>query len=243
MSSTENPPQLSGDHYKTLYTSLSLFQALYLPEDGIEDVPVGDELLEWLNTHYIEPSSEEGDQLSALDRPWEDELFWPYVQRATLRGLMKSAVFFLRSLVNHPSDNLQRISQKLIDLLEKHPRQKHFSTEKEFFTTSRRWKDRVKVLRIELDRVPEDDRSDDYENWWDNISDLLGILEGRSDVFQRVCSILGGGWKEIVCAYGIWVDVGLRRADLPYVRNACLMPCELTSRQGCSRKNNGERAA
>lgn len=64
-----------------MYTSLSLFQTLYLPEDGIEDVPVGDELLEWLNTHFIEPSTEEGDQLSSLERPWEDEIFWPYVIR------------------------------------------------------------------------------------------------------------------------------------------------------------------
>ena len=37
--------------------------------------------MEWLNTHFIEPSTEEGDQLSTLDKPWEDELFWPYLKR------------------------------------------------------------------------------------------------------------------------------------------------------------------
>lgn len=112
---------------------------------------------------------------------------------------------------------MRRIAERLVDLLERHPRQRQFTTEKEFFTSSRRWRERAKALRIELDRVPENDRNDGYENWWDNVSDLVGILEGREDVLQRVCVDLGGGWKEIVCTYGIWIDVALRRADLPYV--------------------------
>lgn len=55
----------------------------------MEDAPVGDELMEWLNTNYIGPPTEEGDHLSALDRPWEDENFWPYLTRYanTLRGI------------------------------------------------------------------------------------------------------------------------------------------------------------
>lgn len=129
---------------------------------------------------------------------------------------MKSSTFFLRSLFDHPSENLQRIARRLVALLEKHPRQRNFSTEKEFLATSRRWKDKVKALRIELDRVPERDRSDHFENWWENVSDMLGILEGREDILQRICIELGGGWKEIICVYGIWVNVSLRRADLPY---------------------------
>ena len=74
-------PQLPVEHYKALFTSFSLFQTLYLPENGMEDVAVGDELLEWLNTHFIEPTTEEADQLIALERPWEDEIFWPYIIR------------------------------------------------------------------------------------------------------------------------------------------------------------------
>lgn len=37
--------------------------------------------MEWLNIHFIEPSTEEGDHLSALEQPWEDESFWPYLTR------------------------------------------------------------------------------------------------------------------------------------------------------------------
>lgn len=75
------PLQYSAGQYRSLYTSFSLFVVLYLPEPGFEDIPVGEELMEWLNIHFIEPSTEEGDHLSALDRPWEDETFWPYLTR------------------------------------------------------------------------------------------------------------------------------------------------------------------
>ena len=101
-------------------------------------------------------------------------------------------------------------------ILQKHRRQKDYFTEKDFMASSRRWREKVMALRIELDRVPENDRRDGFENWWDNISDLLGIMEGREDVLERLCIDLGGSWKEMICAYGIWVDVGLRRSELPY---------------------------
>lgn len=74
--------QFSSDHYRSLYTCFSLFVVLYLAEPGYEDAPVGDELMEWLNTHFIEPSTEEGDHLSSLEKPWEDETFWPYLTRS-----------------------------------------------------------------------------------------------------------------------------------------------------------------
>jgi hypothetical protein len=65
-----------------LYTSFSLFTILYLPEPAFQRVPVGDDLMEWLNIHFIEPTTEEGDHLSGLERPWEDESFWPYLTRS-----------------------------------------------------------------------------------------------------------------------------------------------------------------
>jgi hypothetical protein len=71
----------SADHFRGLYTSFSLFMVLYLPDPASENDPVGEDLMEWLNVHFIEPSTEEGDHLSALDRPWEDDVFWPYLTR------------------------------------------------------------------------------------------------------------------------------------------------------------------
>jgi len=78
----DGPLQFSSDHYRSLYTCFSLFVVLYMAEPGYESAPVGDELMEWLNIHFIEPSTEEGDHLSSLERPWEDETFWPYLTRS-----------------------------------------------------------------------------------------------------------------------------------------------------------------
>ncbi|KAF6753070.1 Nup85 nucleoporin-domain-containing protein [Ephemerocybe angulata] len=208
------PPQFSSDHYRSLYTCFSLFVVLFLPEEGYEQAPVGDELMEWLNTHFIEPSTEEGDHLSSLDRPWEDETFWPYLTRSILRGLNKASTFFLEALSKHPSEDLFHLTETMIPLIESQPRLQNFHTERDFTQSYRRWKDRVKALRIDLDRVPEERRSDDFENWWERMSDIVGILEGRSDVVKRVCEELGGDWKEVCVAWGIFVDPRLRRQDL-----------------------------
>ncbi|KAI0690305.1 Nup85 nucleoporin-domain-containing protein [Cytidiella melzeri] len=215
--SGDEPLHLDPDHYRKLYTCFSLFTVLYLPESGFEDAPVGDELMEWLNTHYIEPSTEEGDHLSSQERPWEDDNFWSYLARATLRGLSQASAFFLEGLSKHPSEHLQRLSDHLSPLLKNHPRLHQFNSERDFAISSRRWKDKVKTLRIELDRVPEDDREDGFENWWDRFGDLVSILEGREEVLKKLCLSLGADWKEVCVAWGIFVDPRLRRQDLPEV--------------------------
>ncbi|KAI0343020.1 hypothetical protein BDW22DRAFT_1329132 [Trametopsis cervina] len=215
--SREEPLHLEPDHYRKLYTCFSLFTVLYLPDSGYEDAPVGDELMDWLNTHYIEPSTEEGVHLSSLERPWEDETFWPYLARATLRGLSKASAFFLERLSKHPSEHLQRLSEHLVPLLTNHPRLHQFNSERDFAIASRRWKDKVKTLRIELDYVPEDGRDDGFDNWWDRFSDLVSILEGRAEVLKKLCTDLGADWKEVCVAWGIFVDPRLRRQDLPDV--------------------------
>ncbi|EGN95218.1 hypothetical protein SERLA73DRAFT_187558 [Serpula lacrymans var. lacrymans S7.3] len=214
---SEEELQFSGDHYRCLYTCFSLFTVLYVPEYGFEDAPVGDELMEWLNVHFIEPSTEEGDHLSGLEHPWQDENFWPYLIRVTLRGLSKAATFFFGVLLQHPCDDLQRLSQEIIPLLNSQPRLQDFSAERDFSYASRRWKDKVKTLRIELDRVPEVDRNDGFDNWWDRFSDIVSILEGRGPVVQKICEDLGADWKEVSAAWGVFTDARLRRQDLPDV--------------------------
>ncbi|RPD64507.1 hypothetical protein L226DRAFT_559644 [Lentinus tigrinus ALCF2SS1-7] len=211
------PLQLDAEHYRRLYTCFSLFGVLYLPEPGLENVPIGDELMEWLNTHFIEPSTQEGDELSSQERPWEDPTFWPYLIRTSLRGLSKASAFFLNVLSKHPSPHLQSLAQQLTPLLTDQPRLRQFSAERDFALASRRWKDKVKTLRIELDRVPESEREDDFENWWDHLSDIVGILEGRGDVIKKVCAELGADWKEVCAVWGVFVNTRLSREDLPEI--------------------------
>ncbi|KAG6898316.1 hypothetical protein C0992_011907 [Termitomyces sp. T32_za158] len=231
MARSDGPPQFSSEHYRSLYTCFSLFVVLYLAEPGYEDAPVGDDLMEWLNSNFIEPSTEEGDHLSSLDRPWEDENFWSYLTRATLRGLSKASLFFLEVLSQHPSEDLQSLSKSLGPLIESQPRLHQYSSERDFAYASRRWSDRVKALRIEMERVPEDERFDGFDNWWDSLSDVIGILEGRTEVVMRVCKELGSDWKEVCAAWGVFVNVRLRRQDLPDVVSQVLdeLPPDPTS--------------
>ncbi|KAK0488650.1 nucleoporin Nup85-like protein [Armillaria novae-zelandiae] len=210
-----SPLQFTIDHYRSLFSCFSLFVILFLPEPDYEDAPVGEELMEWLNIHFIEPSTEEGDHLSSLDRPWEDENFWSYLTRATIRGLTKASVFFLKSLSDHPSEYLHDLTQVLIPLIDGQPRLQNFNAERDFAFASRRWREKVHSLRVEMDRVPEEERQDDFDNWWDRLSDIVGILEGRVDVLKRVCEELGSDWKEVCAAWGVFVDTRLRRQDLP----------------------------
>ncbi|KAF8646884.1 hypothetical protein AX16_007062 [Volvariella volvacea WC 439] len=211
---SEEPFQFPSNHYRSVYTCFTLFVILYLAEPGYENAPIGDELMEWLNTHWIEPSTEDGDHLSSLERPWEDENFWPYLTRSIMRGLSKASLFFLGTLSQHPSEDLQDLADALIPLIETHPRLQNFDVERDFVHASRRWLDKVKALRITMDRVPESERSDEFENWWDRLSDIVGILEGRSEVVKRVCFDLGADWKEVCAVWGIFVENTLRRSEL-----------------------------
>ncbi|KAJ3504253.1 hypothetical protein NMY22_g17984 [Coprinellus aureogranulatus] len=211
---SDDRPEFTSEHYRSLYTCFSLFVILFLPEEGYSNAPVGDELMEWLNTHFIEPSTEEGDQLSGLERPWEDDNFWPYLTRAIVRGLSKASTFFLDVLSKHPSEDLQHLTATLAPLIETQPRLDNFNSEREFAQSTRRWKDRVQALRIDLNRVPESRRFDGFENWWERLSDIVGILEGRGEVVKRVCDELGSDWKEVCVAWGIFVDPRMRRDEI-----------------------------
>ncbi|KZV65089.1 hypothetical protein PENSPDRAFT_756755 [Peniophora sp. CONT] len=206
-----------ADHYRVLYSCMSLFVALYLPENDQEYSPVGEELMEWLNFNFINPTTEEGDQLSAQERPWEDTEFWPYLMRTVLRGLSKSSEFFIKALTRHPSEHLSTLAEHLGPVLLSQPRLVHYTVERDFVIAQRRWKERVRTLRLELDRIPDQARRDRSGDWWAPMSSIVGILEGRPDAIQDVCLDLGGDWKELCAAWGIFVDHRLLRQDLPEV--------------------------
>ncbi|TRM65397.1 nucleoporin Nup85-like protein [Schizophyllum amplum] len=207
---------LGSDHYQRLLTGFSLFVLLFVPEPGFEDAPFGEDLMEWLNMYFIAPSTEDGEQLSTLDKPWEHENFWTYLKRTTLRGLTKATTFFLDTLSRHPSENLPGLAQQLIPIIDAQPHLQNFTSEREFMIAYHRWRERVKAIRVEMERVPDDDRADEVEFWWDNLSDIVGVLEGRKDVVHRVCEEFEDpDWKEVCAAWGIFVNPRLRRQELP----------------------------
>ncbi len=124
-------------------------------------------------------------------------------------------MFFFKTLSQHESDSLRDLTKILIPLVDSQPRLSAYNTEKDFVHASRRWKEKIQALRVEMDRIPEEEREDDFDNWWDRLSDIVGILEGRGDVLQRVCDELGCDWKEVCAAWGVFINTRLRRQDLP----------------------------
>lgn len=135
--------------------------------------------------------------------------------RAIIRGLARSTVFFLDVLFQrHPSEHLQSLSEHLSEILSTRPSLLMSKNSREYVLSARRWSDNVKALRLELDHVPEDARHDGFDNWWEQLSDIVGLLEGRQDVLMRVCAELGADWKEVCVAWGIFVNPRLQRTDI-----------------------------
>ena len=135
--------------------------------------------------------------------------------RTVLRGLLKSSEFFVGALTRHPSKYVSALAEHLRPVLTSQPRLVQYTVERDFVIAQRRWKERVRTLRLELDRVPDTERRDKSGDWWAPMSSIVGILEGRADAIQEVCMDLGGDWKELCAAWGIFVDHRLLRQDLP----------------------------
>ncbi|KAG8930276.1 hypothetical protein FRC02_004409 [Tulasnella sp. 418] len=201
-------------HYSTVLTTLHLFQTIYAPQSGIVAGLVGEELLFWLNINFVAPRSEEGQMLAAKEKPWLEDEFWMYLIRCTIRGLSAGAMHFFSTLASHPSATLRRIAPLLPPLLKSHPRSTSFRSEHEFFSAHRKWKDSLRRLRSEIELLED---SDGQGDWREGLEDLLGVLEGNQEVIMKVCGedVGGGGWREVIGIWGVWVEPNLRRDDLP----------------------------
>jgi len=145
----------------------------------------------------------------------------PCVYRCTLRGLTASALSFLGLLEEHPSQTLRAlVTDHLMPLIKDHPRSTSFALENKFILAHGRWRERVNILRGEFAGAIEqarDDPNEDLESWEPWVDELIGVLEGNAEIILQVCSEgEGGGWgyAEAVGAWGVWVDVGLRRSHL-----------------------------
>ncbi|KAF8587870.1 hypothetical protein K439DRAFT_1630322 [Ramaria rubella] len=211
-------PESAVVHIETLYAAFGLFQAMHLPANGSLSGLVGEELLEWLNTNFIAPDSDEAVELSKLNSPWEVDRFWQYLIRCILRGLSRTALIFFESLKKHPSSFMSEQAETLISLMTSHPRSNRFGTEHEFFYTWRQWKSRVVGFKKKLDSISDADGGD----WLPWLLEITHILEGDKVTIKRYCESYEEGWKEAVCVWGVWVDVGLRRTTVEQVVNSIL---------------------
>lgn len=55
----------------------AVFDLFLLVTAGKSDPGVfGEDLLDWINRHYVAPTSEEGTELAELREPWLHDNFW-----------------------------------------------------------------------------------------------------------------------------------------------------------------------
>jgi nuclear pore complex protein Nup85 len=198
-----------------MVTSFDLFNILYQPDVGQEDQPVGEPLMDWLNRHFVDPPSEEGDTLSKLDRPWEHDDFWPYIARAVLRGLAKAPLFFLETLAQHPISEVRDCAELLGKLVAQMPRLTAFTSQKAYESARDAWLGQVRLAREALVKIPESARDDGFENWWNWISDMVGVMEGSDYILGDLCRQLGADWKDVVAARALFARKLPTRRKLP----------------------------
>lgn len=229
------------NHYSAIASTTHLLQVLFTSESGsTASSIVGEELLLWLNTHYVAPTSDEGPEIDANEHPWLADGFWIFLvryghtplscshllkstsvfHRCVLRGIPKSAIYFIQKLSKaHPSRVLRRLMTELVPILQKHPRSKDFETESDFFTAHRRWKETlVSNYRRHVDELEDDDGNGDLDEegeWRSGVETICAILEGDREALYSLCAEQAWGWREALGVWGLWYDVKFTREALP----------------------------
>lgn len=206
--------------WRDAQTILRLAEVLYYPKDGRGISVVGEELLHWLNSFDVAPTTEEGQEIAESAVPHEHPSYWDYILRCVLRGFHTSAASVLKSLDSHSSPVIQRVAQKAAKLLSTLPRSTKFSMEHEFVAAHRSWLGSVRKLisglEAEMDEMEaeaghteevEDERLE-YEA---QFRCLLELMAGVKDRIFEACE----DWREALGAWGTLVHPTLKRDDVP----------------------------
>jgi nuclear pore complex protein Nup85 len=154
--------------------------------------------------------------------PWTHASFWPYITRCLLRGFHLPASSFLRTLSQHPHQPISKIGILLATHLSLFPRSHNthsYPLDHQFLSAHKTWLAR---FRAEFSAVTAGKTvgawlaSDggDWDAWGRDFMTVVEIMEGKKErVLEEAAD-----WREAVGAWGILVDVGLRRDDLPLVK-------------------------
>ncbi|KAI5478837.1 nuclear pore complex protein Nup85 [Pseudohyphozyma bogoriensis] len=206
----------SLSHHANLHAIFALTEILYLPSDGLGEGVVGEEVLDWVNTVDRAPSAEDGRTLASLAAPWESPLFFPYLTTLVLRSHILSTISLLTTLEGHPSEFVPALAGILKELLGSRPRSTEFEREDEFLRRWRAWKAAVAEKTRECEELfaqAEDEDLDEdtrlsFEAFFRVVLEILAgsqkrVLEASED------------WREALGAWGVWVNPGERREDLP----------------------------
>ncbi|SPO30634.1 uncharacterized protein UTRI_05251 [Ustilago trichophora] len=206
--------------WRDAQTILRLAEVLYYPKDGRGISVVGEELLHWLNSFDVAPTTEEGQEIAESAIPHEHPSYWDYVLRCVLRGFHTSAASVLKSLDSHSSSVIRRVAQKAAKLLSTLPRSTSFSMEHEFVAAHRSWLGSVRKLisgleqemdEMEAEAGHTEEVEDERLEYEAQFRCLLELMAGVKDRIFEACE----DWREALGAWGTLVHPTLKRDDVP----------------------------
>ncbi|WVW82930.1 hypothetical protein I302_104945 [Kwoniella bestiolae CBS 10118] len=204
--------------FTTSYNILNLAGVLYLPADGKGEGLVGEEILDWVNDVDPAPDNSQGNEIMSIQNPWEHPLFFPYISRCILRGFQLPAASFLRSLSKHPNSLISKLSSLLAQHLSIFPRstEERWRVDLDFLQAHKSW---LAKFRAELMNFTQGKQKgqwfgeDRYKSIESDFRVVIELMEGKP---QRILEE-ASDWKEALGAWGILVDVDMRRDHLPEI--------------------------
>ncbi|GMK54991.1 hypothetical protein CspeluHIS016_0200470 [Cutaneotrichosporon spelunceum] len=205
--------------FNDMYAIFNLVRILYLPADGRGQTLLGEELLDWVNESSPAAINDDGNEIMNTQHPWDNPMFWPFLNRCVLRGFFSTVAQFLNTLSNHPHPPITKLAAVVSQYASSFPRSENFTEDHAFLTEHQKW---LVGFRSDVDTVTGGrsrsnwlgtDQSGDLEwsGWEESFKSLVELMEGKAD---RVLAE-GNDWREAIGAWGMLVDVGLRRDDLP----------------------------
>ncbi|WVN86702.1 uncharacterized protein L203_101874 [Cryptococcus depauperatus CBS 7841] len=213
---TDTDPTLR-DQFSDAYNIINLAEILYLPVDGKGEGLVGEELLDWVNEVDIAPDNQLGNEIMSIQNPYDHPSFWPYITQSILRGFHLPAASFLRSISSHPYQPISKLAILLAQHLTLFPRsiESRWRVDLDFLQAHKRWLVKFRSeFQTWLSGKPRGKWFDDeYKRWEDDFRGIVELMEGKTErVLQEA-----GDWREALGAWGILVDVNLRRDHLPEI--------------------------
>lgn len=230
----EDSPSPAASHLNShLLPIMTLAQTLYISPSAIDgqhagEGIIGEELLHWLNSHDLAPTTEQGQEIASSSEPYLHPAYWDYILRCTLRGFHSTASTLLATLLGLPSQALQDVVTRLRSLVDAVPRSMNFKTEIQFKSARREFILQLNGVLSGLETVMDEAQEElkesyaadtgDEEQAEEDAEDTRLSLEAGLRVFLEV---LAGNrervveaaedWKEALAAWATLVDVGLKR--------------------------------
>lgn len=160
----------------------------------------------------------QGNEIMAAKDPWAEATFFPLIARCLLRGFFLAAGEFLRTLESHPHPPIAKLGAILAKSVASFPRStnvKQYPLDHQFISAHKQWlaQLRADIVTFEGGRGRGNWFDGEWSSWEEDFRSVTELLEGKPErLFQEAAD-----WREAVGAWGVLVDVGLRRDDLPRV--------------------------